>query len=341
MSKIGVFIARIQPLHNAHLEIFKTALQESEHLIVVLGSACQAKSHKNPWTTKEREEMLRSCLTEDENKRLSVISLKDYYNNNLWITAMQSAISQLTINGQSVEDHEVTLFGHHKDDSTVYLNMFPYWKRREIGSLGSLCATTVRNLYFEGNFSEIEKLVPKPVYKKLNDDSATEIYQSLRADYLKVEDEKKKWAGAPYTPVFVTTDAVVIKSGHVLVIRRKGFPGKGLLALPGGYLEPSETLFECCLRELKEETGIMVPMEDLRAAKVSEQVFDYPYRDLRGRIISHAYCFNLGSGPLPKVTGSDDAEKAWWMPLCEVMKNEELFFADHFNIISCHAYRFH
>lgn len=340
MSNIGVFIARIQPLHNAHLAIIRLALAESDHLVIVLGSACQAKNARNPWTPKEREEMLRASLTAAENNKLTCIAIKDYYNNNLWITAMQSAMSQVVVQGKSIEDYEVTLFGHHKDDSTVYLNMFPYWKRREIGSFGSICATMVRDLYFAGKLDELKDLVPEPVFDKLVQDSNTEFYKNVQEEYAVVDGYKAPYKNLPYGITFVTTDACVIKSGHVLVVRRKNHPGKGLLALPGGYLNQNETLFECCLRELKEETKIMVPVEDLRAAVVSNQVFDYPYRDLRGRIISHAYCFNLGSGPLPKVQGDDDAEKAFWMPLNEVMRNEEMFFADHFSIINCFSYRY-
>ncbi len=50
---------------------------------------------------------------------------------------------------------------------------------------------------------------------------------------------KKAWEAAPYPVKHVTVDAVVEQSGHVLVVKRRAEPGKGLLALikdDGGFL---------------------------------------------------------------------------------------------------------
>ena len=88
------------------------------------------------------------------------------------------------------------------------------------------------------------------------------------------------------------------------------------------------------MRELKEETGIKLPIPELKKAIVDERVFDHPGRSLRGRTITHAYCFNLGRGDLPQVKGMDDADKAWWMPLDSVYGQKAMFFEDHFHIIN-------
>lgn len=52
----------------------------------------------------------------------------------------------------------------------------------------------------------------------------------------------------------VTVNAVVIKEEKVLLVLRNNEPEKGKWCLPGGYLGWDETVEECCLRELKEET---------------------------------------------------------------------------------------
>lgn len=74
------------------------------------------------------------------------------------------------------------------------------------------------------------------------------------------------------TPVVVLLVAVLKPDGetHLLVIRRGIEPGKGLLALPGGYMEMGETWQEAGARELREETGIIVnpatlSLHDVRA----------------------------------------------------------------------------
>jgi bifunctional NMN adenylyltransferase/nudix hydrolase len=94
------------------------------------------------------------------------------------------------------------------------------------------------------------------------------------------------------------------------------------------------------LRELKEETGIALPKDELKKRIVDQRVFDHPNRSLRGRTITHAYCMNLGFGDLPNVKGNDDADKAWWMSLRDVNRNEEQFFEDHFHIIQHFVHKF-
>ncbi|MCR2346213.1 NUDIX domain-containing protein, partial [Salmonella enterica] len=59
-----------------------------------------------------------------------------------------------------------------------------------------------------------------------------------------------------YDPTFVTSDACIIQSGHVLVIRRGALPGKGLIALPGGFVKSKQTLLMAAIIEAIEETGL-------------------------------------------------------------------------------------
>ena len=180
---------------------------------------------------------------------------------------------------------------------------------------------------------ELIKFVPPEVYQMLCAELVTTNYQNLVAEFKHITEYKAIWASAPYPPTFVTTDALLLKSGHVLVTVRGGYPGKGLLALPGGYLNQDERIVDGCLRELKEETRIAVDKDELRKAIVDQRVFDHPDRSLRGRTITHGFCMNLGSGELPKVKRGDDAAEAFWMPLRDVYRREEEFFEDHFHII--------
>lgn len=337
MTKFGVYIGRLQPLHNAHLAAIRMALLKVDQLVIVLGSACQAKTIKNPWTTDEREHMVRACLTEYENARTTIVSAKDYYyNDNFWLSALQSAISRvINIDDENVD---VTLFGHDKDRSTFYLHLFPMWKFEDTGTLGDIDATRVRDVFFtelqRENKQVLKEMVPGPVYNILiNEIDNSDKYLELVKEYNHIVDYKKMWSVSPYPPTFVTTDAVLIQNGHVLVVKRNGYPGRGLLALPGGFLNQNERIIDGCLRELEEETGICIPKDELKKRIVDQRVFDHPDRSLRGRTISHAFCFNLEAGKLPKVKGADDAEKAFWMPLRDVMRNEESFFEDHFAII--------
>lgn len=52
--------------------------------------------------------------------------------------------------------------------------------------------------------------------------------------------------------------AVVIRNGKVLLARHTYGKGKGMLIIPGGYIEKDETPQAAVIREFKEETNIVI-----------------------------------------------------------------------------------
>ena len=131
----------------------------------------------------------------------------------------------------------------------------------------------------------------------------------------------------------VTADCVVFGRTpegdyRLLLIERGNEPFKGLWALPGGFMEMDETLEECALRELEEETGIHVDKKDAQSIRLTE-VGSYSKvdRDPRGRTITVAFLMVI---PLTQAEGRDDAARARWFPLNEL---PPLAF-DHKEIVS-------
>jgi 8-oxo-dGTP diphosphatase len=61
-------------------------------------------------------------------------------------------------------------------------------------------------------------------------------------------------ASAPHPQVAV--GAVCVRQGRLLLVQRGRAPGRGRWSLPGGRLEPGETLETSVARELQEETGL-------------------------------------------------------------------------------------
>jgi bifunctional NMN adenylyltransferase/nudix hydrolase len=322
--KYCVCIGRFQPFHNAHHELVKEALNHGETVLVIIGSAYKARNIQNPWTAEEREEMIRSALTDEEKARVKFFYVRDYfYTNNRWLTEVQRIVSEAT---DGVDDDQICDIGE--------TSWFPQWKFIKMRSLDRMPhATTVRGLYFTHD-NAYKNNVSAPVAAYLENFKTTPTFKSLKEEYEHIRNYRASWDGAPFPPTFVTVDCIVIRSGHVLVVRRKGSPGRGLIALPGGFLNQKETIQDGALRELKEETGIKLPKEELEKAIIEQKVFDYPERSLRGRTITHAFLIDLGNGPLPIVKGSDDADKAWWMSLSDLATREAEFFEDHFHIIS-------
>ena len=111
----------------------------------------------------------------------------------------------------------------------------------------------------------------------------------------------------------LTADCVVVSPrAEVLLVRRGNDPYKGCWALPGGFMEMDETIEQCAVRELKEETGLSVSLSDIRLVGV----FSAPGRDPRGRTVTAAYAVRLDA-PMDATAGDDAAEVRWW-PLAEL-----------------------
>lgn len=326
----AVLIGRFQPFHQGHLRLMMVALSLARHLLLLVGSHRCAPDIRNPWSSDEREEMIRASLPDDWQQRITFIPVRDHlYSDNLWLTEVQQKVLS-----ETGEDADIVLVGHRKDRSSYYLDLFPQWAFEAVESVSDIHSTAIRDAYFsDAEPSIYAAALPEAVQKYLADYRLTGRYRWLREEAEFIRRYREAWSVAPYPPTFVTVDAVVVQSGHVLVVRRRVRPGQGLVALPGGYLNQRETVVEAMLRELKEETGLKVPKPVLEGSVIDRHVFDAPDRSLRGRVVTHAFLIQLKPGPLPAVRGGDDAEKAFWMSLADIYLHEDQFFEDHLQII--------
>ncbi len=324
-----IFIGRSQPFHTGHESVIRKALLLSDKVIVLIGSAYQPRTVRNPWDFNEREALMRCIFSEEENRRILAFPLLDYiYNNQLWIKSVQQLIAGV-VHNKIASKPIIGLIGHQKDSTSDYLTQFPQWKREEVANYKNISSTDIRERYFGGQ--EFISLLSSNIAIALEKFKKTNAYKEVSNEFYFIKKYKSAWDNAPYAPMFVTVDAVVIQSGHILMIERKAQPGQGLMALAGGFLDANETLKSAVIRELREETGIKVPEPVLRGSITKTQVFDDPHRSARGRTITHAFLIELKGDKLPKVKGGDDASKAFWLPFAEV--KPEIMFEDHFHII--------
>ncbi len=65
-----------------------------------------------------------------------------------------------------------------------------------------------------------------------------------------------------YDPKVVAT-AIVQRQGKVLMLRRANQTGYGLWSMPGGYVDRGEVVEEGAVREVEEETGLVVRVDGL------------------------------------------------------------------------------
>lgn len=334
-----VFIGRMQPPTLAHIENVKKAAEKAELVLVLFGSSFQPRTIKNPFKWEEREDMLMESLGDAYEDSVWCLPIRDYlYNNSQWASEVQKTVDEFVVNHGWVDSKKVAIIGHKKDESSFYLDMFPQWSYIEADPMEGVNATDIRNEYF-GGFNRIHPSVPKGSQAFMFDfaingrDGVKPEFDRLRQEWKHITEYKKSWEAAPYAPTFVTADAVVEQSGHVLLIRRKAAPGEGLWALPGGFVNQNERIKDAAVRELREETKLKVPAPVLYGCIEWSDVFDAPGRSLRGRTITHAFLFRLPPGVLPRVKGSDDAADAKWFTINELLQMEGEIFEDHMSII--------
>lgn len=335
MHDTALLIGRFEPVHSGHLALLHEALRQAPQVIVVVGSAWQARSPKNPFTWQEREAMLKSTLPEADRGRVQVLPVRDYYNEAVWVQAVRRGVAEHTAPGA-----RIALVGHFKDATSSYLRAFPGWTLVDLPRQGRMDATTIRDAYFGATpatvgtaLAPLAGEIPPSTIAMLEQFAQTPHYPALQEEWRMLRGYREAWAAAPYPPVFVTVDAVLRCQDQVLLIRRAHAPGKGQLAVPGGFIEQRETVWQSCLRELVEETHCQLPEATMRAALQSVAVFDHPDRSQRGRIITHAHYFDLGDAPFPVVQADDDAALVQWTPTDQLARLEEEFFEDHFHML--------
>lgn len=337
------YIGRFQPFHVGHRDVIRFALGEAERVAIVLGSDGCARNPKNPWTAPEREDMIRSCFSPEENERLVFRYQRDYpYNHEKWLAEVAEKITMAALEKWVAGPYRIGLIGLQKDTTSFYLRHFPQFTAVELTPSEVINATDIRKLYFDVNPEGIKNAAD--LYAKLPEEilAYLECFMNREARaYHEISDEWKYYeqyradhqfrADLPYEPTHVTTDAVITNAGHVLMVVRRDRPGRGLLALPGGFLQKGFTIKQSMLNETAEETEIKIPGAVLRGSIRSHRYFDDPGRSLRGRVITHAFHIALDEPTLPKVKGGSDASSARWIPLAQLKRDQ--LFEDHFDII--------
>jgi len=169
-----VFIGRFQPFHLAHMQTIEIALQQSHYVILALGSAQMERNIKNPFLAVEREQMILSNFSPDEQKRIRFVHVVDVYNDKKWVKQVKSLV-----NGVIEPNSKVGLIGHFKDESSYYLRLFPEWTMVELDSLkDSISATPMREAYYRGEIQT--EFFPVGTIQFLDEFKKTAIYQQLQ-----------------------------------------------------------------------------------------------------------------------------------------------------------------
>ena len=145
------------------------------------------------------------------------------------------------------------------------------------------------------------------------------------------EEFLKNYDMSKYPSIAGTVDLTIftIRNNQlsVLLVERKGHPFKGQWALPGGFVDVTESLDKAAVRELKEETDLTVDDGYLEQLKT----YGSPDRDPRGYVISTAYVALIHHADSP--TAGDDAADARFFAVEDVLDKDFEIAFDHRTII--------
>ena len=102
--------------------------------------------------------------------------------------------------------------------------------------------------------------------------------------------------------------AVIIEcQGKILFGLRKHDPGRGMLDLPGGFVDRGESAEAAALREVQEETGIVLPQIQYLFSLPNT----YHYRDIVYDTLDMIFLCNVSEPP--RMKAADDLEQLLWI----------------------------
>ena len=368
--KLSVLIGRMQPPHLGHIKLIEHMLKNSDNVLVLLGSSLRSRDTKNPFRWQDRalwaaaflaDRMDPGLLYRDwtrreekfiqfsfgEKKTLTFTPLKDYpYANTRWQYQVQKI----------VEDHadrynldEIDLYGNYKDGSSWYLSLFPRWNRVECPFFKidnrMLSASDIRDqiLRNTANPEDFSDLIGSKAVAGMSRWRSSKEGQRLQEEAVWIDNFKKPYADLPYGIIFQTADNVITWRGLVLLGQRRGNPGRGLWALPGGYVNQYEWIAKGAFRELGEEARTRVYLHGRNGRRrlkfdeswmIGSKTYDYPGRSQRGRVITTRYHWQIPDHLDVIHEAADDLQRTQFFPIHDVLdKMDYELFEDHQQII--------
>jgi bifunctional NMN adenylyltransferase/nudix hydrolase len=327
---LAVVLSAFEPVHLSHCAALEHAHAHARRVAVVVGSARAARSLRHPWSIEERTAMLQGAAAELGLPPLDLVRVPDrLYDDAGWRARVAGAVAAAAPGAQRIA--QVPLTGGRA-------SALSGWSLLQPAPVPAPGFWDLRRAMFAEDAAERARLdasLPAATRQFLVHWRAGPHFAPLAAELRYIEEFRASWRAAPYPPILVTTDAVVVHAGALLLIQRARAPGKGLWALPGGFVDQDETLLEGCVRELHEETGLQLDAGLRDASLRRQRIFDAPHRSLRGRTITHAFRFDLPAEMPAAVQGGDDAAAARWVPLAQFDALEGEMFEDHWHIARC------
>ena len=321
---VGIVVARFQGgPHLGHCDVLSRASEEcDEGVHVLIASSDRSKDFHSPFTVKYRRELIKSLGIPN----LELHDLPDFPTNSEWIAEIIGMVHNLT---EDKDPADINMYFGAKDEvfyrKHFLYNMVPcdmvFFNGIEISG------TIVRESLYRNTPLSVQCLAVTTHARITNTVNSPE-FTELRKEYFYVSrDKATKTLAHPYNnAIEPVAHACVIKDGNILMLKRNTPRGYGQWALPGGYVEHTESTKDAALRELREEAGIDLEAIDnvVQMAVCVEENLD----DIGVRTLGVNYLFAIKEDVEVTLDHEEVSDYAW-IPFAEVAEGTREIFYNH------------
>jgi nicotinamide-nucleotide adenylyltransferase len=153
---IALFIGRFQPFHNGHLKIIEKKSKQFDKIIIGIGSSQYSNEIENPFSNKEREEMIINSLEEKKITNYQIVFIPDIHDPPNWVNHILKIIDNFDV---IISNNKLTIELFTEKGFKI-LKTPPYNKNKFSGE-------RIRKKMICGE--AWENLVPDPVTKIIHD----------------------------------------------------------------------------------------------------------------------------------------------------------------------------
>jgi cytidyltransferase-like protein len=168
----GVFLARMQPVHNAHLWMVEKALSENDRVAIILGSANKRDMIRNPFNIGLRTTMLEEALSEPE--RVCVYEIPDWTQEGDVFSAKEwgsyfyyNVVSRIKSKKFRIyySDNPIIMLQWFEDKLKDRID-FRFFERHEL--FDGLSATKIRHAFESGDVDYVAQFCPNSVVSRFD-----------------------------------------------------------------------------------------------------------------------------------------------------------------------------
>lgn len=248
--KVGLVIGRFQPFHKGHLSLIKQSLSFTRNIIICIGSS-NVFDFDNPYSAKEREEMLKNELAKENllPHILKIIYIPDDPSDTAWLASIiqKTGAFDIVIGNN---DYVNNIFSH-AGFKTIHVSFYKRYIyegqkiREKLRSKNKLAAKD-------------RLVIKKPVSKQPIPANAKKVYTGKIFDIYQWEQQLFDGSMTTFEKVKSKDTVIIIPvttDGKIIICRQEQPRTEPFTGVFGGRIEENETPLLAAKRELLEETG--------------------------------------------------------------------------------------